>query len=285
MIKISVPATSANLGSGFDVVGISLSLYNIFYFEKDDSFTYKGFEEKYCNDNNLVKKAYEYVFKKLNKKVIPLSITIENHIPIARGLGSSSTCIIAGVLAANYYLKNLLNEKEIINYCIEIEGHPDNVVAALKGGFIASYKTKDEYKTIKYNINKKLKFIVVVPPFELSTKESREVLPKSVSYFDTTFNLSRIILLPLAIQKGNIELLIDSLDDKLHQPYRLPLIKHAKEIKELALQNKYAFCLSGSGPTLLLIGKSNKIVDNLKQFGYEIKELEIGEKAKMEEKE
>ncbi len=265
MIKIKVPATSANLGPGFDCLGLAFNLYNVFSFELCKTFCFSGFDEAYANDNNLVKTSYEAVFKYLNKEVIPVKITMDYlNVPTSRGLGSSATCIVAGVLAAKYFLNDEIDILTCFNIASNIEGHPDNVCPAMFGGLISSYKT-DTYKYVKYDVSSELIFNVLVPSFKLNTHVARSVLPKSLEYKDIIFNMARVSNIPYAFSSGNICLIKELLNDKLHEPYRMSLIKDSSLIKKIAHDNDYSFSISGAGPSLLVISK-NKITNEFEDF-------------------
>lgn len=273
MIKIRVPATTANLGPGFDTLGLALSLYNTFSFEQSDEYVLLGFKEEYINDNNLCLQAYKKVFKKLNKEEIKVSIKLEQDIPNCGGLGSSATVIIAGVFGANAMLGDILPEEELINIACEIEGHPDNVIPAIVGSLVSSVKLENgECKYFKYNVSKDLYFNILVPGFSLSTEEMRKCLPLSVSMKDAIYNISRAINIPYALNKGNIEELKLLLKDKLHQDYRLKYIDNAQEVFKWCKENNCIALISGSGASLLII--SDYRIEN--QFsGFELKELKV----------
>lgn len=265
--NISVPATSANLACAFDVAGISIDIFNKYYFYLSDTFKCINFIKPFDDyKNNLIIRSYQYVFEKLGKKIRPISvIEIDNQIPISRGLGSSASLIVAGVLAACHVLK-IEDEDFIINTLVELEGHPDNVLPAYFGGFIASYKTDKGYKYVNYPISAKLKFMIAYPDFKVSTEDARGVLPQTIDYSSIVYDLSRVIHLTNALGNGNLDLLIDILDDKLHQPYRIPLIYEAKEILSIAKKHGYASCVSGSGSTLLFIGHDYELLDIIRDL-------------------
>ena len=266
-IVIKVPATTANLGPGFDIIGMALKISNKFAFKINGSFELVGFDEKYSSlESNLVLKSYRYVFEKLNQKVIPISVELlEQKVPTSRGMGSSATCIVAGVMAAGYYLK--IDDKNFLLDCmIELEGHPDNVAAAYLGGMVASFAGKDKNQSISYPVSNKIKIIVAYPPFELATKNAREVLPNSLSYDDVIFNASRLIHFPRAFYEGNVNLLRELVDDRIHQPYRLPLIDEAQLLFNFADNLGYACCISGSGPALLFMGSDDNAVFKLMEL-------------------
>lgn len=262
--EISVPATSANLACAFDVAGISLNIFNTYHFNVSKEFKCVNFGKPFDNpNNNLIVESYKKVFEKLNKNLIPISvIEVSNEIPISRGLGSSASLIVAGVLAACHVL-GFQDEKFIINTIVELEGHPDNVVPAYLGGFVASYKENDECKFISYPVSNKLKFMIGYPDFKVSTANARSVLPDSLLYKDVVFNLSRIIHLPKALGEGNLELLKEILKDRLHEPYRLSLIDEGEKIINIARSNGYASCVSGSGSTILFVGYDYNLLNVL----------------------
>ena len=158
---------------------------------------------------------------------------VENNIPISRGLGSSASLIVAGVLAACHIL-NIKDEQFVVDTIIELEGHPDNVVPAFLGGFVTSYKTELGYKYIKYPVSNALKFMIGFPNVMVSTEKAREVLPKFLTYSDAVFNLSRVINLPNALSIGDIDFLKEILDDKIHEQYRIPLIEEADKILSIS---------------------------------------------------
>ena len=260
MFRIRVAASSANLGVGFDVLGLALNLYNTFTFKRSTSFHFRGFSEEYSTlETNLVYKSYIEVFRYLECEPIPVEIGGEFEIPIKRGLGSSSSLIVAGVFGANALLGNPLDKRTLFNICTEIEGHPDNVCPAIYGGLTSALKRDDTYEAFKYKVSDRLHFSVLIPPYEVETKKARKILPLALTYNDVVHNMSRIILLPRAFREGRITLLRDLLDDKLHEPYRGKLIRGYNEIKEALRRRGAVSCISGSGSTILII--SNKEIE------------------------
>ena len=284
MFSVKVNATSANLSVGFDVLGLALDIKNVFTFEKSDDFLFTGFEKKYCNkDHNLVYDSYIKVFEKLNIKPIPVKIGFKGDIPVSRGLGSSSSLIVGGVFAANHILGNPLTKNECFDICAELEGHPDNVAPAIYGDLVASYKIGDKYYPNLYKVSDKLKFITIIPPFELKTEMARGVLPHELPYKDIVSNLSRIVNIPRAFLDGDIKLIMDLFDDKLHEPYRGKLIEGFDEIKKLCNSKNVALCISGSGSTMLAISYDYEILNDLKKFGYELRTPKLGSGVLIEE--
>lgn len=253
MINIRVPATTANLGPGFDSLGIALNLYNEFSFEEIP----KGLEiigglECEEDKDNLVYISMLKAFDLIDYKVKGIRICLKTNIPVSRGLGSSSACILGGIMGANEIAGSPLSIDDIFKLATEIEGHPDNIAPALFGGLITSLMEDDNIYYNKIDIAKGLKFVAIVPDFTLSTRKAREVLPKSLPYKDAIGNISRVSLLISALSNGRFDLLKVGLKDSLHQPYRGKLIKGFDKIlnKIYELQALGAY-LSGAGPTIM----------------------------------
>ena len=223
MIKIKVPATSANLGPGFDCLGIALNLYNEFTFVKSSEFMFENMPKAYSNINNLVVQSSLKTYEYLNIEPICYKMTSTDNVPVARGLGSSATCIVAGILAGSLLAGVKLTKDEIINIGTSIEGHPDNIAPAVLGNLVSGVNGENVlYNT--YEVCDKLKFTVVIPNFKVKTQDARGVLPKELPYKDIIYSMSRAINIPKCLETGNVEMLFEMLDDKIHQPYRFPLI-------------------------------------------------------------
>lgn len=258
-------------------MGLSLNLYNEFEITESDKWEFEGFNKEFSNENNLIcvsmKKTYEYARKKEIKAKIKL---INSEVPNSRGLGSSATCVVCGVMAANKLMNNILKKEDMLQIASYLEGFPDNVTPALYGGLTASYVTDSNVvKTIKYSVNKDLKFLACIPPLKISTKESRRRLPHELSYEDIVYNTSRLVNLPYAFLQGDISLIKDILSDKMHEPYRLPQIYGAEHVKEFAKENNLPVFLSGSGSTMIIIFKDEVDFTKLKDLGWDLKILEI----------
>ena len=252
-VEISVPCSTANLGVGLDGAGVALSSFNSFIFESSNEDQIIGFGSKNL-ENNLLLKAYKKLFEVSGRKYIPVKIMPKKcSIPTSSGLGSSASCIVAGVMAANYMLKNTFTSDELLSVMASIEGHPDNVAPAYLGGLTVAYQKGDKVVARKVEVSKKLKFYAVIPSAVLSTKTSRAILPKTLSLADAVHNITRALSLSYAFEKGDLCAIKEVFDDKLHQPYRLPLIKGANEMKEILQDLGFAVALSGAGPTLLAI--------------------------------
>ena len=254
-------ATSANIGPGFDTLGICYDVYNEYSFNISKSFKLDGFKKEFSYpETNLIIESYQRTFQFLNKELICISLKEEiQNIPESRGMGSSASCIVAGVLIANDVLGNVLSKDEIFNIAATLEGHPDNVAPLIYGGFTSSYKS-DKFYTNQFKVNDEYKFLLLIPPFKLSTKKAREVLPKLVEMKVATSNIANTISTIFALENGDINQLIRANNDLLHEPYRLPLIENADKIKYIAKQNNASAYISGAGPTMLVISK-NDILD------------------------
>ncbi len=258
-VSIKVPATTANLGAGFDCIGVALSLYNQFHFSPTDSptkMTVKGFGAKSISlgEDNLLYRAFSQLYKRIGKKVPPVEITVKMNVPPARGLGSSATAIVGGLLAANHFASYPLSPQQLLDLAIEIEGHPDNVAPAMLGGCILCVGEKSERHFVPIECHDSICFVVAIPDFELSTSQARAVLPKSLSYQQAVFNIAHLGLLIKALETGKPEWLKEALKDKLHQPYRQSLIRGYERVsKAVAAAGGYGMVISGAGPTLLAL--------------------------------
>lgn len=256
MIKVSVPATSANVGAGFDALGLALSLHNTVTFEEWDRIDIQSSDGSLIptGTSNLVYRSAKAVYDQLGKPIKGLRIRQENPIPMARGLGSSSACIVAGILGANALLGNPLTQRQMLTLATSIEGHPDNVAPAMLGGFVTSVYDEGQVYTVKKNINEDLAFAAFIPNFKLTTEKAREVLPQNVARADAIYNLSRAALATAAFCDGDYELLKVATKDALHQRYRLPLIPGGEQVIELAWDlGAYAVYISGAGPTIMAV--------------------------------
>ncbi|MDD2401724.1 MAG: homoserine kinase [Clostridia bacterium] len=258
MLKVSVPATSANLGSGFDCIGVALNLYNDFYFFSDNEQGVPS-EAVLLEKRSLAHQGMNLVAEVLKKDTPNLKIAVRASVPSSRGLGSSATLAVAGLVAANVLLKGKLDEEKIISLATEIEGHPDNAAPALVGGMVISVTSFNEIKYIKIRPQNNLRIIVAVPDFQLSTVAARNILPKQVSREDAVFNTGRFGMFMTSILTGDYRYLNIAMEDALHQPYRMSLIPGFKEVITAAYsKGALGSCLSGAGPTVLAFCKDNE---------------------------
>lgn len=266
MITIKVPATSANIGPGFDCLGIAYKFYNTYKVEKSDTMLITGCDKHFTTKDNLFNVAFEKTMRKLNKKG-SFHVHFIAQVPISRGLGSSANLIVAGCKAANtlYGGKNKLNDDEIFQIASELEGHPDNVAPAIFGKLTASTKLKGgTFYHKKYNVSNKLFFTVLIPDFKTSTEKARKLLPKTYKKEDVVTAISHSILMVTALQDGNFDLIKSVCVDYIHEPYRKKLIDDYDYIKTKVEKNGDAVLLiSGSGPTLLVISKNKSFIKNL----------------------
>lgn len=257
-IKVSVPATSANVGSGFDALGLAVTLYNTATFEESDVLDISAVDGTRIpkGESNLIYRSAKTLFDRVGKKLPPLKIVQTNPIPLARGLGSSSACIIAGLLGANRMLGDVLDKQELLTLATAIEGHPDNVAPALLGGLTSSVFEDGQVYSVKRDVDQSLCFAAFVPDYKLLTEAARAALPKTVPHKDAVYNLSRAALLPAAFCEGRHDLLAIATEDRLHQPYRLPLMPGAAEVFAIAKEcGAKAVYVSGAGSTVMAVAE------------------------------
>ncbi len=269
MLYVKVPATSANVCVGFDTLGLSLDLYNEFWFEECDEYQFRGFDENLIKTDNLILKSYEFLFRDNNVKPKPVLVKINSNIPISRGLGSSSSLIVAGLTAANYYLGKKYSINDLFQIGSLIEGHPDNIAPAFFGGLTACYLNNGNYKCINYDISSNLKFITVIPKIEVLTESARKILPDKYDRRDVVWNISHSVNIPYAFEKGNVNLIYDLFDDKIHEPYRKKLINNYEKYKDIAKENHLPLYISGSGSTMIVISNDDK-VELFDKFGDDV---------------
>ena len=258
-VTVQVPATTANIGPGFDCLGAALQLYNQFKFTITDQETTlkiigKDVAKANIERNNLLYQSFLKLYEYIKQKPPYVAIEIKIGVPLARGLGSSATAIVGGLMAANYLAGNPLDSTTISNMAIAIEGHPDNVLPALRGNCILSVGSEQNWQFVPLTWQENIIPVVAIPNFELSTEEARKVLPSQLSYADSIFNISHLGLLIKGLETGNDKWLKSALDDKLHQPFRQSLIKGYNGVKKEAMANgAYGMVISGAGPTLLAL--------------------------------
>lgn len=257
-ITISVPATSANLGPGFDCLGMALTLRNTFTFTVrpagyDITITGEGADLIPRNASNLVLRAARVLCKHVGRDLPGLSLMQHSDVPAASGLGSSSTAVIAGLVGANQLLGTGLTRHQLLELAVEMEGHPDNVAPALFGGLVLSPTIEPDHPLLVEQIPlPPQKVAIVLPAFELLTAEARAILPQQISRADAIYNLGRLPLVIRALEKWDYTLLAAVMTDRLHQPYRLPLVPGMAEAR-LAGQEAgaAAVTISGAGPGLI----------------------------------
>lgn len=287
-VSYRVPATTANLGPGFDCLGLALPIYNIITIEETvmpstgiEVNVMKDFEnaelieelDSIPNDkDNIVYKAVEILYNLVGQDPSEIKINIKSSIPIAKGLGSSASVIVGGLMAANDLLGNPADEAALLSIATEAEGHPDNVVPAILGGLVMS-SMEDDGSVIYRRLDwpEDWHITVCIPDFELATNISRSVLPEKVPMEDAKFNARRLAMLIHAIDTVDAKLMKSALEDRLHQPYREKLIPGFKEIKEALKheENVLGTVISGAGPSIVIFSQKN----NLEKIYQTVKEV------------
>jgi homoserine kinase len=258
MLTITVPATSANLGPGFDCLGLSLSLHNRFTVqERSDgrsqtTATGEGASTLHGTSENLVLSSARRLYEAAGREFPGWDLTMDATIPLARGLGSSASAVVAGLAAANALMGEPFTSDEVLAHATAIEGHPDNVAPALQGGLTVAMETAGGVIARPLHAVSLPGFVVAVPEFELSTEVARHALPRVISRQDAVYNIARVTLLTTALASGHLEWLADALGDRLHEPYRRPLVPGMEAVTQAAVDaGAWGVTLSGAGPTLL----------------------------------
>jgi homoserine kinase len=257
-VQVRVPATTANLGCGFDIFGLALQLYNSFTLTRTSK---PGWQVQLpagvslpTDKTNLVYQAARQLFERVGHIPPGLHLSLATEIPLARGLGSSSSAIVGGLVAANQLTGNTLDKAALLAMAVDIEGHPDNVTPALMGNLTVSYTVLTQHRYLCLAFPPELTLIVAIPDFEIPTARARAVLPAQVSRGDAVFNCSRTALFIYALQNRRYDLLATAMDDQLHQPYRAALVPGmTAAITDAYAAGALGVALSGAGPTLLAI--------------------------------
>jgi homoserine kinase len=255
---VRVPATSANLGPGFDALGLALALHNEVVAEEADRVSVKirgEGEDRLARDgSNVVARAVKLAYEAAGRPFRGCALECVNRIPTARGLGSSAAAWVGGLAAGNALLGSPLSKEKLLGLAARAEGHPDNVAAAIFGGLTVSCGTPDGVTAVTLPVTRGLAWIVLVPEVTSATAEARALLPRSVPREDAVFNVQRVALLLAALQAGRPTALSVALDDRLHQPYRLKLFPWMPEVASAARAAGALGCvLSGAGPSLLAV--------------------------------
>ncbi len=279
-VSVCVPATSANLGSGFDVAGIALDYADSLVFTLDDTLDDsqdvrviihgEGEDTLPKDETHLVVRAFRKACEAFGLPHLRFTLEAHNRIPQARGMGSSASAIVSGVAAAWAFAHNgNLNKQAIFELAAAIEGHPDNVAPAVFGGLTTSWKNGDEFHTVRYGVSKQIRATIFVPNFTLSTQMARQALPETVPYVDAVFNVSRACLLPIAFGdfgdfgdsrdsanscdscvKSTLsrnDLLFTATQDAIHQPYRASLMQPTWDLVKALRDKGFAAAISGAG--------------------------------------
>ncbi|MCJ8013776.1 homoserine kinase [Paenibacillus sp. KQZ6P-2] len=257
-VLVRIPASTANLGPGFDTLGMALSLYSWIGMKEARQTVIRLYGSEMegipTDKSNLVYKIAQMVFCEAGVQVPELEISMYSDIPLTRGLGSSASAIVGALFAANALIGSPLTEAKLFDMATAIEDHPDNVGASLFGGLVTAVWDGLHADYIRMEPHEDLEVLVVIPEFQLSTSEARKVLPVQISRKDAVYNISRSSLLVAALAQGRLDLISRAMSDRLHQPYRAKLVPGMAEILEKAVQHgALGIALSGAGPTLLAL--------------------------------
>jgi homoserine kinase len=254
---LRVPASSANLGPGFDALGLALSIYLECRFRPAEALTIRvdgrDAAEIPATEDNLIWQTAQAVARDTGERLPFVELEIDNDIPLGKGLGSSAAALTAGVVIADRLLGLGWKRHRILDEAARIEGHPDNVAACVLGSIVASaIDAHGETRAVRIDLPAKMNLAVVVPDFQLATSKARAVLPETVSRADAVFNIQRAALLVAALATGSTQAFPTALEDRLHQPYRAPLIPGMEEILRLRAPGLLGCALSGAGPSILV---------------------------------
>jgi homoserine kinase len=258
-VHVRVPATSANLGPGFDALGLALALYNEVTAAEAEGVSVKiegeGAGRLPSGADNVVARAVRQAYEAAGRPFRGVALECVNRVPAARGLGSSAAAWVSGLVAGNALLGDPLTREALLALAARAEGHPDNVAAALRGGLTVSCALADgRIATVTLPVPGRVRWVVLVPEVTSATAEARAVLPAAVPRADAVFNVQRVSLLLAALQAGRLDVLDTALDDRLHQPYRLRLFPWMPAVAEAARAAGALGCvLSGAGPSLLAV--------------------------------
>lgn len=280
-VIVKIPASTANLGPGFDTLGMALSIYSWIEMSVSDQTEFQLLGDQMSglpkDKTNLIYKVAQLVFQEAEVSVPELYISMYSDIPLTRGLGSSATAIIGALVAANALIGSPLSDDKLLQMATALEGHPDNVGASLFGGIVVSAWDGERADYVRIAPHPMLETLVAIPAFQLSTEKARTALPTQISMADAVFNVSRSSLLVAALATGELSLIRHAMRDRLHQPYRAALIPGMTTILEHAVHyGALGAALSGAGPTLIAFvaadcpdkaALESFFVDTLKQEG------------------
>ncbi len=260
---VRVPASSSNLGPGFDALSLALQIYLTVGIEASSSIdrsrvVASGVDSEKIPEggDNLILRVMETVAQRRGRQIKPVLLKVQNEIPLARGLGSSSTAILAGVSCYEVVAGDSLSESEIFDYAMEFEPHPDNLAAGLLGGLtVSAISDSGKAMSSSLKVSEGITPVLVIPDFELSTQKARDVLPEGYSRNDTVFNIQRAPLMVAALTGGDWQMLSEAMRDRVHQPYRAPLIPGFEAVLKMEMDGLAGIALSGAGPTVLALAR------------------------------
>lgn len=278
MIRVSVPATSANCCVGYDSMGMALEWRAQFTFEAAPALCVTGCPEAYQNRDNLVIRAFEKGCAYLGKEMPPVHLHVESDIPFARGLGSSATCIVGGLAAAFAWHDKELNPYEILALATEMEGHPDNVAPAIFGSLCTSVVDEESMVVCKTSLEP-WHALAVIPDYEVLTAKARQCIPDTISHHAAALQAGRAVLFVQGLERGDQQLVCASCKDVLHEPYRAHLIPEYKHLSATAASNQVPLWISGSGSTMLAISRDKEQLKQMAawvkdKYGFEVRLVE-----------
>ncbi|MGO4108051.1 homoserine kinase [Paenibacillus sp. YAF4_2] len=271
-VIVKVPASTANLGPGFDTLGMALSLYSWIEMSAAEKTIFRLYGDQMqgipTDKSNLIYKVAQLVFEEAGVVVPELDVAMYSDIPLTRGMGSSASAIIGALVAANALIGSPLTDDKLFQLATKLEGHPDNVGASLFGGIVVSAWDGERADYVRLEPHVKLETLVAIPAFQLSTEKARHALPTQISMADAVFNVGRSSLLVAALASGELGLIRHAMRDRLHQPYRAALIPGMTAILESAADyGALGAALSGAGPTLIaFVDETSKSKSELEQF-------------------
>jgi len=261
-VTVRVPASTSNLGPGYDSLGMALSLQAKFTFEPSDELVIEGCPEAYRNADNLVMQGFRMVCEKADRPVPAVHLVIDSEVPVARGLGSSSTCIAGGMAAANAMLGNPFTTDDLFQLCTAFEGHPDNAAPAFLGGLTASFMHEGRAVAVPFSPDPAWRFVAVIPNYEVRTEEARRIVRRDIDLSAAVHTMSHAIAMVRGLETGDEALVGAACADVLHEPYRRTLIAEYDAMRAMALEAGAAtFFISGSGSTMIAATKSEAVAE------------------------
>lgn len=264
-VCVRVPATSANVGVGFDVLGVSLDLFASFSFSPASELRILGCDERFRGSDNLVWTSYLTACRELGATARPLEIVIDSPIPASGGMGSSSACVVAGIVAAQLLSGHGYDADEALDVATRIEGHPDNVAPAIKGALVSSFVDEDgSVCALRWDVAPNLRFVCMAPPYRVLTSEARKVVPRTVPTQTAIWQVGRCVAMVQALERGDAALISRCCHDRLHEPYRAQLIADYERLRATSYAaGACGFVISGSGATMLAIADGDEVADHV----------------------
>ncbi|MDD2586316.1 MAG: homoserine kinase [Syntrophomonadaceae bacterium] len=265
MVRVKVPATSANLGPGCDTLGLALNLYlevTADFAADGASFAFYGYGEEVIRNepgSNLILKAMQKIFSLAKTELPELRLTVKNNIPFGKGMGSSAAAIVAGMWAANYLLGHQFTSSELLHWAVEMEGHADNIVPAVAGGLTTAMLYREKVLYQKVSLPEGIRIIIVVPDFTLPTEKSRSVLPEKVNLQDAVANIQKACFLLASLQNCDFKNISIAMDDMIYQPWRKKFIPGFDQVLfEARKAGAIGVALSGAGPSIIALTTENE---------------------------